>query len=331
MSITTKKRYHLKGLLFCAILLTQACQDKMPAPAAETRSLENRQIEVIRPVTVDGMQTYFQQLDYHWDNLDKGIPPFILAQFPADFDTNLGADQRKKFFFMGLLPMVLLANESIEQERRTLLAMLDRFKQEHVLSDEDRKWLKQLTRSYGLHGDPLSDQRTQDLLLRRVDTIPPALALAQAANESAWGMSRFARQGNNLFGQWTFQPGTGIVPKNRPPGAIYEVQRFKNLYASIRGYLRNLNTHSAYQGLRLTREKLRRAGQPVTGRALARNLTRYSSRGSEYVNEIRAMISQNRLSDLNQLALDFGRSHGDDREGQMQAGLLTSRDYISRN
>ena len=335
------KRQQINWLLSCTLLLMTACHEKLPGPEegsrlSETQVREQSQvpapdrIQVIRPATVDGMQAYFQALDYRWDNLEEGIPPFILEQFPDDFDANLHKDQRKEAFFMSLLPMVLLANQTIQQERRELLALLERYKENHALPAEDREWLENLTRAYGLRGNPLTDHRTRSILLRRVDTIPPSLALAQAANESAWGMSRFAREGNNLFGQWTFKPGSGMVPKNRPPGATYEVQRFKSLYASIRGYIKNLNTHSAYQGMRLAREKMRQAGKPVTGSALARYLTKYSSRGAEYVREIQAMIRHNNLSEVNQVALNFALPDATEAVGPSGSGLLTSRYHLSR-
>ncbi|MCK4535608.1 MAG: glucosaminidase domain-containing protein [Desulfuromonadales bacterium] len=329
MRVTSKNRHRLNWLFSCAVLLITGCQDKLPNHEEATR-LPESQIQVIRPATVDGMQAYFQALDYRWENLNEGVPPFILEQFPDDFDKSLQTDQRKETFFMGLLPMVLLANQSIMEARRELLAMLERFKGTHTIEAEDQEWLQELTNAYGLRGNPLTDHRTRTILLRRVDTIPPSLALAQAANESAWGMSRFAKEGNNLFGQWTFTPGTGIVPKNRPPGATYEVQRFKSLNASIRGYIKNLNTHSAYRGLRLTRGELRAAGKPVTGKALAGGLSRYSTRGAEYVQEIRAMINHNDLSVLNQTALNFSMKHATEAVGPSGSGLLASRYQVSR-
>jgi len=159
--------------------------------------------------------------------------------------------------------------------------------------------LSEVLKRYGLRGHPLTDHRARTRLLRRVDTIPPALVLAQAANESAWGSSRFARMGNNLFGMWSFKPGSGIVPEDRPDGAIYEVRRFSSLYESIRSYMNNLNRHGAYRKLREIREGLRKANQPVTGIALAQGLAKYSQRGDDYIREIQAMIRQNKLSRIN--------------------------------
>lgn len=320
-------RCRLSWLFSCALLLVTGCQDKFSEPTDHTYDAQD--IQVIRPASVDGLQAYFQALNYEWDTLEEGVPPLIIEKLPEDFDAELSTEERKKTFFMSLLPMVLLANQSIEEERRELLALLEQFKGTRTLEPEEREWVMRLTRNYGLRGDPLTDHRTRNILLRRIDIIPPSLALAQAANESGWGTSRFVREGNNLFGQWTFTPGTGIVPANRPPGATYEVQRFNNLNASIRSYFKNLNTHSAYQGLRLTRERLREAGQPVTGRTLAGGLQRYSTRGDEYVREIRAMIDHNNLADLNRATLSYAGAHTTQTVGPGGAGLLTSRYHMS--
>lgn len=318
----------VKCLLAIAVFALTACQENLPEAAAEIPS--QTEAQVIRPASVESLQAYFQALDYDWNELDKGIPPFILECFPSDLDDSLSTRQRKETFFMSLLPMVLLANQAIREERATLLRLLETYRRDHVLSAEEEEWLRQLTRSYGLRGDPLTDHRTRSILLRRVDTLPPSLVLAQAANESAWGTSRFAREGNNLFGQWTFTPGTGIVPRNRPAGATYEVRRFANLEDSVRGYFRNLNTHSAYRELRITRQKLRETGRPVTGKALARGLKRYSTRGEDYVREIRAMIDHNDLAEVNRVTL------GTEPEGVTTAigpgtgaGLLTSRYHLT--
>ncbi|NIP49271.1 MAG: flagellar biosynthesis protein FlgJ, partial [Phycisphaerae bacterium] len=171
------------------------------------------------------------------------------------------------------------------------------------MKDGDRERIREIAERYGLRGRPLIDHRIRSLLLRRVDTLPPALVLAQAANESAWGTSRFARLGNNIFGEWTFKPGTGIVPEGRPEGATYEVRKFKSIYQSIRSYINNINRHNAYRNLRRIREKLRKSSKQVTGTALAKGLEKYSQRGEAYVKEIQLMIRQNNLERINTASL----------------------------
>lgn len=254
--------------------------------------------QTIKPETTSGMRAFFQALDYEWMALEKGVPPFILGKIPEDINNSVSTKTKKQTFFMALLPMVLMANQEIAKERREIQQILGRH-EARELKAGDRERIKQIAKRYGLRGHPITDHRARKLLLQRADTIPPSLVLAQAANESAWGTSRFAQLGNNLFGEWTFKPGSGIVPEGRPPGETYEVRAFSSIYASIRSYMNNLNTHSAYRKLRQIRANLRKSDQPVTGVALAKGLGNYSQRGDEYIKEINAMILQNKLHRAN--------------------------------
>lgn len=315
------------------LLMTSACQELSEARPKGKKSLAEADYELViphfAPQTVASLKTIFRNLDYSWQSFEEGIPPFILEQFPNGLDNELGIQEKKRTFFMGLLPMVLLANQEIAQQRADLLDILQRHENGLALEETERQRLNDLTERYGLRGNPLRDHRLRSRLLRRVDTIPPALVLAQAANESAWGTSRFARQGNNLFGQWTFKPGTGIVPRDRPPGATYEVRRFRSLYDSVRSYMHNLNTHGAYRELRQIRADLRRRGKPVSGRALAKGLTRYSTRAEAYVQEIQAMIRHNRLSRFNQFDLRQPSAEEVVTRAPGGSGLLASRSKIA--
>jgi Bax protein len=288
---TIKKRgtsFYLHVLLIFIICFTAT------SVAADQRSNQDG-TQTIRPETTSGLHAFYQTLDYDWAQLEKGVPQLILESFPPDIQHSVSTSLKKRTFFMGLLPMVLLANQEIEAEREEILQILEKHKTGE-LNDDDRERLETISNRYGLRGHAFIDHRERSRLLRRVDTIPPALVLAQAANESAWGTSRFAQRGNNLFGEWTFRPGTGIVPEGRPPGEIYEVRKFSSIYESIRSYMNNLNSNGAYRKLRDIREKLRQDEKPVTGMALTTGLLKYSQRGEEYIQEIQTMIRQNRLS-----------------------------------
>jgi len=127
----------------------------------------------------------------------------------------------------------------------------------------------------------------------RIDVIPTDLVLVQAANESAWGTSRFARQGYNFFGLWCFRKGCGFVPSRRKADAKHEVAKFPNLTRAVYTYLRNLNRHNAYRELRQIRANLRANNLPITGSDLAEGLVSYSERGHDYVEELQAMIRFN--------------------------------------
>ena len=163
---------------------------------------------------------------------------------------------------------------------------------ERLLTQLQQRWLSDLVTRYKIDtAVELPSQLTQ--LSRRVDIIPVALALVQAANESAWGTSRFATQGNNFFGQWCYQAGCGLVPAARVPGADHEVARFSSPYHSVAAYFANLNTNPAYRPLRDIRYRLRQQDAPVTAIALARGLSQYSERGETYVGELISMIRNN--------------------------------------
>lgn len=266
-----------------------------PVFANDVTSYNRVKAQRFKPETTAGLRAYYQALDYSWKGIDQGVPPFILETVPADINHSVSTKAKKQTFFMGLLPMVLLANREIELERAEVLEILDR-KQAIELEGEDRRRLTEIANRYGLSDRQLVDHRARTRLLNRVDTIPPALVLAQAANESAWGTSRFAQLGNNIFGEWTYKPGAGIVPEDRPDGEIYEVRKFSSIYDSIRSYMNNLNRNGAYRTLREIRATLRNTGEEVTGIELAKGLANYSQRGEEYIDEIQAMIRQNGIT-----------------------------------
>ena len=311
-----------------ASLLTLAffllCTSLTVPSQADTSLVDFEEIPSIRPETTNGLQTFFQTLDYDWAALEDGVPLLILENIPHDIDQIASIKTKKRAFFMGLLPMVLLANQEIQKERRDVQLILSRHGTGQ-LQDADLERLDKILKRYGLRGHPLTDHRTRSRLLRRVDIIPPSLVLAQAANESAWGSSRFARLGNNLFGEWTYKPGTGIIPAGRPAGATYEVRKFSSLYQSIRSYMNNLNRNGAYRKLREIRKILRDSNQPVTGMALAQGLAKYSQRGNAYIVEIQAMIRQNRLMRVNSASLRLPKAETRKIISTAGSGLFSSR------
>ncbi|MBE0575012.1 MAG: glucosaminidase domain-containing protein [Desulfuromonadales bacterium] len=316
----------LRTSLFLLLLpLFIACH--LLTDEAAAQQIDHDRAQTIRPETTSGLQAFYQTLDYDWMQLEKGVPPLILENIPTDITYSVNTASKKRTFFMGLLPMVLLANQEIEQEREEILLIFERHST-GTLSFDDRQRLEAIANRYGLRGHMLNDHRMRSRLLRRVDTLPPALVLAQAANESAWGTSKFAQRGNNFFGEWTFRPGTGIVPEDRPPGEIYEVRKFSSIYESIRSYMNNLNSNGAYRKLRDIRERLRQAEQPVTGIALTTGLLKYSQRGEDYIVEIQAMIRQNRLSLANSAFLRQPETDAAIRTRTSGSGLFSSRNRM---
>lgn len=206
------------------------------------------------------------------------------ADFPAGED-------RKQAFIGYFAPLIREVNSHIEKERQSVLAMRT---EADNLSAAQKRTLSRLAEHYGLRDfDPQDPD--WNALLARIDTIPVSLALAQGANESAWGTSRFARDGHNFFGQWCYTPGCGLVPKNRPAGQTHEVASFSDAEASVASYIANLNRNPAYRELRVLREQLEQNQNPITGLTLADGLVSYSERGQAYVSDIKAMIRTNNL------------------------------------
>jgi len=211
-----------------------------------------------------------------------------------DFRTFPTTEAKKANFFGFLRPVVRAENSAIRRTRERLADRLAAAR-DGELSAEQWAWLRQKAERYRVDLAERDRVEVAETLLRKVDVVPVSLVLAQAAKESAWGTSRFARQGNNLFGEWCFAEGCGMVPARREAGKRHEVEAFATVRASVASYLHNLNSHPRYRQLRDIRARLRAEGKPVTGLALAGGLQHYSEQGEKYVSEVRAMIRHNNL------------------------------------
>lgn len=204
-----------------------------------------------------------------------------------DFGAIYDVKQKKKAFFDYLTPYVKQINQELATEHSFIQSL-----QTNPNNEEDAKHLAKLAKKYRV-------KQSQDFvsikseLLKRVDQLPIELVLMQAANESAWGTSRFALQANNLFGQWCFKPGCGVVPEGRPEGETYEVRKFNHPAESVKSYFYNLNTGYAYEDLRIVRHTLRSLNEELDPMVLAEGLLAYSTRREAYVDEIQKMISVN--------------------------------------
>ncbi len=218
----------------------------------------------------------------------------VISQIP-DFTQYKDVKVKKKAFFDFFRPMVKEENQILRNEHLRIVALFDDLEDSGKISASDQKWLEDMAVYYRVSPFDLTDKEDQGLLLRRVDIIPESLFLAQAANESAWGTSRFAKTANNIFGQWCFTQGCGIVPRQRKPGDIQEVQKFATLNDGVRSYMHHLNSHPFYVKLRDAREAARKAGKAPSGYAMAIGLEKYSAKGLAYVKEVRSMISFNKL------------------------------------
>jgi len=212
---------------------------------------------------------------------------------PPDFTKFVDVKEKKRTFFNYLYPMIVQVNTKLQKVRNELVAL----KQQPNLSAEQGRRVNQLAEEYKVD-ENLDIRYKLDALLIKIDTLPPSLVLAQGANESSWGTSRFARKANNYFGQWCFKKGCGLVPKRRADEAFHEVAKFDSVYESVESYMRNLNRHPAYSELRQIRSELRKQNNYISGQALAHGLEKYSERGEEYIAEINQMIRFNKLESL---------------------------------
>lgn len=242
----------------------------------------------------------FTSAGYELDAVRRGhvaVPRVRLASLPYDLPQMQRAQERKAVFLRYMLPYVLEANSRIRQQRERLQSLRPKVEQGQRLGEEEAMWLAALYLEYGV--------KTGDLaaLTLRVDTVPVSLALAQAAVESGWGTSRFAQEGNAPFGQWTTKDHAGMVPKGRKEGMTHKVRAFESLRKSADSYLRNLNTHRAYRGLRELRATFRQDNKPLDSLAIAGTLLAYSEKGAAYVELLRNIIEKNELRALDDAQL----------------------------
>ena len=216
-----------------------------------------------------------------------------------DFSRILDVSQKKQRFFEYLMPHIHKANQTVLRDRANLLSIETRLIADQALATEDRATVQRLSAHYKLKRLATTDDLTTiKSLLSRIDVLPLSLVLAQAANESGWGTSRFAVQANNYFGMWCYQKGCGLAPRQRDPGQNHEVKAFDTVQSNIEAYILNINTHPAYQPLRTLRQTLRELGAPLRGVLLAEGLMAYSSRGKDYIADIQALITANDLDRL---------------------------------
>lgn len=226
------------------------------------------------------------------------VPRLVVAVSSEKWSEESGkipVAEKKELFYRALVPMILIENEMILESRNDLLEMERKISENQALNAEEQKRLAGYQEKYGLQ-----DIESQDALLKnllhRIDIIPPALALGQGAYESGYGTSRFAVEGNALFGQWTYG-GKGMKPKeHRASKGDYGVASYRWPFDSVRSYMLNLNTHNAYKELRDKRAEIRQQGKKPTGLDLVSTLSSYSEKGDEYVKTLKSIIIHNNLS-----------------------------------
>ena len=222
----------------------------------------------------------------------KLVKPVALTLLPHEIKMIENTKKRKDFFIQIILPLILQENNNIKLDRKRLFSIINKSNNTNL----EKKWLEKKYKQYGVQSKDLTTLKI------RLDEIPVSLAIAQAAKETGWGTSRFAQEGNALFGQWTWS-GEGLKPKDAEKDEGHKVMRFNVLQASVRAYQRNLNTHSSYQDFRYARAKLRDQGKNLDSLLLVEYLDHYAETGEQYVDVLKKIIKQNNLKDFDDAKL----------------------------
>jgi len=235
------------------------------------------------------------------DYLSSPVDPLVLKPFSQnpvtvfpDFTKIVDVNEKKQQFLDYMQIFIDAENQKIRTLRSKLFEIRKNIGR-GTLSGEETAEIANLSVTYRIDHEDMKIEDMIDELLLRVDLIPVSMALAQAANESAWGTSRFTIEGNNVFGQWCYEVGCGIVPSRRISGAKHEVRYFDTVEKSVESYFLNINSHDSYAYLRDLRFKMRERGLKLDPMSLSIGLGKYSQRGAGYVDEIKKIIIQNDL------------------------------------
>ena len=253
--------------------------------------------EVILPdlnLKTETVLNLFKDVDYDLGQVrsEKLVKPIYFTQFPKDLDGLKNTQLKKETFIKIVLPLVVAENERIFADRKKLIILSDK----KFTTDPEKQWIRQKLLEYKVKKGDLKE------LLVRMDIIPASIALAQAAKESGWGTSRFALEGNAIFGQWTWS-GQGIAPLDRASNKNHKILKFPILRASVKAYKNNLNTHKSYSKFREKRSQLRAKNKKISGLELTEMLNNYAQTGSAYTKILNQIIRQNRLSDFEPVTL----------------------------
>ena len=256
-------------------------------------SLNEKETDTVR-LDASTIKQLYEDTNYKLEDIRKTklVKPIALTLLPTEIKMIENTKKRKELFIQIVLPLILKENNNIKLDRARLFGIINKSNNTKL----EKKWLNNKYKQYGIPSKDLL------VLKMRMDEIPVSLALAQAAKETGWGTSRFAQEGNALYGQWTWS-GEGLKPKEAEKDEGHKVMKFNILQASVRAYQRNLNTHSSYQEFRLARAKLRDLGKPLDSIILSEHLDQYAETGNQYVEVLKKIITQNNLKDFDDAKL----------------------------
>ena len=256
-------------------------------------TLNDLEVDTVR-LNASTIKQLFEDTNYTLKDVreKKLVKPVALTLLPQEIKMIESTKKRKEFFIQIVLPLILKENNNIRLDRKRLFTIINKSNNTKL----EMKWLEKKFKQYGINSNDLS------VLKIRMDEVPVSLALAQAAKETGWGTSRFAQEGNALFGQWTWS-GEGLKPKDSDKNEGHKVMKFNVLHASVRAYQRNLNTHSSYKAFRKARAELRDEGKELDSLVLAEYLKNYAETGEKYVEVLQKIIEQNNLKDFDDAKL----------------------------
>ena len=271
----------------------QAQKEKQPKLEVKRNSVS----EVILPdlnLKTETVLNLFKDVDYDLSQVrnKKLVKPIYFTQFPKDLDELQNTRLKKETFIKIVLPLIVAENERILADRKKMKKI---YKKKNT-TDLEKQWLRQKLLEYKVKNGNMKE------LLTRIDIIPTSIALAQAAKESGWGTSRFALEGNAIFGQWTWS-GNGIAPLERENNKNHKILKFPILRASVKAYQNNLNTHKSYVKFREKRSNMRKKNKDIAGLELTETLKNYAQTGTEYIKILNQIIKQNRLTDFEPVKL----------------------------
>ena len=264
---------------------------KKQAKKQETKN-KKKEAEAILPnlnLKTETVLNLFKDVDYDLNTVryEKKVKPIYFTQFPRDLDEIQSVKLKKETFIKIVLPLIVAENEKILEDRFKLKQISLR----KITTDAEKQWLRQKFLEYKVKKGNVEELKI------KMDIIPASIALAQAAKESGWGTSRFALEGNAIFGQWTWN-GKGIAPLDRDKSKNHKILKFPILRASVKAYKNNLNTHKSYIKFREMRKNLREKNKKITGLLLTQTLQNYAETGTEYTKILEQIINQNRLMDF---------------------------------
>ena len=250
--------------------------------------IEDVPSDVVR-LSAPVLEELFKDTKYNLKKIrkDKIVKPVIISLLPNEIKKIENTKKRKNLFIQIVLPLILEENNRIRVDRRKLFSILNK----NINSNLEKRWINKKFKQYGVVNKDLSTLKI------RMDMVPVSLAIAQSAKETGWGTSRFALEGNALFGQWTWE-GEGIKPSGADTNSTHKVMKFKVLKASVRAYIRNLNTHRSYKSFRRERAEQRDNFEKFNSLELTNHLDKYAETGKEYVKILKQIIKQNSLTDF---------------------------------